>query len=108
MRSSLGSHRLHSVTLTFDNTTDAIYRVEIVEEELYLPPLQQWVAQWQAKVYNGSGQKIGESTTRTARYLELQGMVIPSLDHSRIAIGSGPARQGRVDATAVATNYWIY
>ena len=31
----------------FSNTTGDIYRVEIIEEELYLPPLQEWVPQRQ-------------------------------------------------------------
>lgn len=55
----------------FSNTTGDIYRAEIIEEELYLPPLQRWVAQWQTKVYNlENGDKIGESVVWTARYLE--------------------------------------
>lgn len=93
----------------FSNTSGDIYRVEIIEEELYIPPRQEWVTQWQAKVYNlKNGDEIGESVVRTELYLEQQGMVIPSLDHSKLAIGSGPAHQGRVDATLIATNYWIY
>lgn len=94
----------------FDNPGN-VYRIQITEEEELNILSGEWVPQWQAEIYNLSAQgspRIGHSDVVTAKVLEAKGMTIPRLSGSRLAIGSGPGTAGRVDATFVATNYWIY
>ena len=92
----------------FDNPGN-VYRSQITEEEGLYILFGEGVPRWQAEIFNlTQGERIGYSDKVSGKVLAGQGMTNSRLGESRLAIGSGPGTAGRVDATFVATNYWIY
>lgn len=91
----------------FDNPNTK-YQVKIIEEE-WNSPITGWTPQWTAEVWNLDDEtRIGHLGPYTKYSLRLQNIETPPLSGSKIAMGSGPATAGSIDATRCANAKWQY